>query len=184
MYNCSNYGCDPLEAYSLNDCGKIYVGGFDAAILLECNHQITDPSNATQVQAALDNGTATLITEAYFSVEVASAVTVETIVACQPPRIVNYNRTGLYKNQNVNPANVDFHNTMFNGRVFGGIIIRSCADNENATNYVYWVDRSVNFQGSFVGPGVNTDLQRFEGTFSWTSIDNPSMHAEPAGIFD
>lgn len=184
MYNCSSYGCDPLETYVLNECQAILVGGFDAAILLECNHQITDPSNATQIETALGNGTATLITEAFFSIEPAAAVTVEPLVACQPPKITTYNRSGNYKNQNVNPNNVDFHDTMFNGRTFGGLIIRMCNDNEGGTNYVYWIDKPISFQGSFVGPGVNTDLQRFEGTFNWIGRDNPSMHAEPAGIFD
>ncbi len=184
MYNCANYGCDPLEAYVLNECQKILLGGFDAAILLECNHQITDPSNATQINAALNNGTATLISEASFSLEAATPVTVDTLVPCQPPRTVNYTRTGLYKNQNVNSQNVDFHNILFGGRSFGGLIIRMCSETDSGTGKVYWIDQAVSFTGSLVGPPNNTDLQRFEGTYTWNSKTNPAQYDEPAGIFE
>ncbi len=184
MYNCANYGCDPLDEYVLNECQEVLLGGFDQAILLECNHQITDPSNASQVLAALANGTATLISEASFSIEVPSPVTVDTLVACQPPRTVNYTRTGLYKNQNVNPTNVEFHKPVFKGRSFGGIIIRMCSDTDSGTGFVYWIDANVSFTGGLVGPPNNTDLQRFEGTFTWNSKTDPSMYAEPAGVFE
>ena len=184
MYNCSNYGCDPLDAYVLNECNEILLGGYDQAILLECNHQIIDPSNATQVNAALANGTATLVSNASFSIEAPSPVTVDTLVACQPPKTVNYTRTGLYKNQNVNPSNVDFHAPIFRGKVFGGLIIRMCSETDAGTGYVYWIDSSVTFTGGLIGPAQNTDLQRFEGTFSWMSKTDPAMYNEPAGVFE
>jgi hypothetical protein len=160
------------------------LGGYDQAILLECNHQITDPSNAGQILAALANDTATLVTNASFSIEAPSPVTVDTLVACQPPKTVNYTRTGLYKNQNVNPSNVDFHAPIFRGKVFGGIIIRMCSETDNGTGYVYWIDQSVTFTGGLIGPAQNTDLQRFEGTFSWMSKTDPAMYVEPAGVFE
>lgn len=184
MYNCSNYGCDPLDAYFLNECNEILLGGYDQAILLECNHQITDPSNASQVNAALANNTATLVSNASFSIEAPSPVTVDTLVACQPPKTVNYTRTGLYKNQNVNPGNIDFHSTIFKGKVFGGIIIRMCSETDSGVGYVYWIDSSVTFTGGLIGPALNTDLQRFEGTFSWMSKTDPAMYVEPAGVFE
>lgn len=183
MYNCAQYGCDPLGTYSLNECGEVLLGGFDSVILLECNHQITDPSNATQVQAALTAGTATLITEASFSIEPPAPVTVDTLVPCQPAKTVNYNRTANYRNQNVNPNNVEFHQPIFAGKVFGGLIIRMCSETDSGTGYVYWVDAAVTFTGGVVGPAANTELQRFEGVASWVSKNDPTLHVEPAGIF-
>lgn len=184
MYNCPDYGCDPLGTYVLNECSEILLGGFDQALFLECNHQITDPSNATQIQSALSDGTATLVSGASFSIEAPTAVKVDTLVACQPQRIVTYNRTGVYRNQNVNPTNIDFHAPIERGRTFGGLIIRMCSETDSGTGYVYWIDATVNMEGGLIGPPNNTELQRFEFTMNWIAKNGPSMHAEPAGIFE
>lgn len=186
MANCVNYGCDEtLGTYNESECGQDLVGGSNAALFLECNHQLTDPSDTAAVQAEIDAGRATLVTRASFSIEAASPVTSESIVPCEPSSVSTYNRTIIYKNPNVNATNVDFHKTIFKGRRFGGIIIYECGTVGSINGaQVTWIDAVVTFTGSRILPGVTTEKQRFEGVGSWISQVDADIYAAPAGIFD
>lgn len=185
MANCINYNCDDaLDTYNESECGEELVGGSNAALFLECNTQLTDPSNATQVQAEIDAGRATLVTGASFSIEPPSPVTQDSIVPCRPPSVSTYNRTGIYKNPNINADNVIFHKPIFKGRKFGGIILYECGT-EGSINgaQVTWIDSVVTFTGGRILPGTTTEKQRFEGTFSWIDQEDADIYAAPAGIF-
>lgn len=186
MANCINYGCDDsLGTYNEAQCGEELVGGMNAALLLECDHQLTDPSDTTAVAAEIAAGRATLITGASFSIEAASPVTQESLVPCRPASVSTYNRTGIYKNPNITAENVTFHKAIFKGRKFGGIVLYECGT-EGAVNgaQVTWIDSVVTFTGSRIVPGVTTEKQRFEGVFSWISQTDSDIYATPAGIFD
>lgn len=184
MANCVNYGCDDaLGVYNENVCGEELTGGANQVVLLECNHQLTDASNGTELAAEISAGRATLVTGAYLSIEAPSPVTQDSIQACKPPVLVNYNRTGTYKNGNVSSANLDFHNGIFVGKKFGGLIIYECGTSDAAIPQVTWIDNQVTFTGGRILPG-SQELQRFEGTFSWQSKTDPRIYAVPANIFD
>lgn len=186
MANCINYDCDEaLDTYNESPCGEELVGGSNAVLLLECNHQLTDPSDATAVQAEIDAGRATLVTGASLSIEPATPVTQDSIVPCRPASVSTYNRTGIYRNPNVTANNVIFHQPIFKGRKFGGLVMYECgtADSINGAQ-VTWIDSVVTFTGSRVLPGTTTEKQRFEGLFSWISQTDPEIYAAPAGIFD
>lgn len=185
MANCQNYDCDEsLGTYNEAQCGEELVGGSNAALFLECNHQLTDPSSASQVAAEIAARRATLITGGSFSIEPATPVSQESIVPCRPASVSTYNRTGVYKNPNVNAVNVAFHKPIFKGRKFGGIVLYECGT-EDAINgaQVTWIDSVVTFTGSRILPGVTTEKQRFEGVYSWISQTDADIYAAPAGIF-
>lgn len=186
MPNCYNFGCEEtLGTYNQSECGEDLVGGSNAALFLECNHQITDPSDEVQVQAEIDAGRATLVTRASFSIEAPTPVTSESIVPCEPASVTTYNRTGIYRNPNINATNVDFHKPIFKGRRFGGIIIYECGTSDSLNGaQVTWIDKVVTFTGGRILPGVTTEKQRFEGVFSWISLTDSDIYAAPAGIFD
>ena len=62
MANCYSYNCDdPLGNHLLNDCGNEKQGGIKDIIILECNHQLTDPSSQAQVEDEINAGRATKI---------------------------------------------------------------------------------------------------------------------------
>lgn len=183
MYNCLNYGCDTLGTQQLNDCEEPLLGGMSAMLVLACNHQITDPSNATQVNAAIANGTATLISGVSLSLEIPTAIKTPSLVACQTDIITNYTRTALYRNQNVNATNIDFHIPIFSGRAFGGLIFYECSPDGAGANNVLWIDAAVKGEGGLTVPLSNQEIQRFEGTFSWLSKADPAMYTAPAGVF-
>ena len=76
MSTCINYcTTDPLGDYEIIECANDPVGGLSAALFLECGHSITDPSDATQITAAITAGEATLVRRCSFTIDAASAVT-------------------------------------------------------------------------------------------------------------
>lgn len=183
--DCINYNCDDaLGTYNEAECGEELVGGASKALFLECNHQLTDPSNEVQVAAEIAAGRAKLITGASFSIEPPSPVTQESIVPCRPASVSTYNRTGVYKNPNVTPNNVEFHKPIFKGRKFGGIVLYECGT-EGSVNgaQVTWINAVVTFTGGRILPGTTTEKQRFEGQFAWISQVDADIYAAPPGVF-
>lgn len=183
MANCVNYNCeDDLGEHTLNDCGEELLGGVKDTILLECDHTITDPSNATQVQANIDSGKATLLKNVQYEMPAASPVLVDSTVACSTQKVARYERTLNYIDGNVNDANIDFYNEVNSTRSFGGVILHECAADQ-----ITWIDEEVRFQGSRIIPNNNNEFQTFTGIGSWeTAPDNVdgNIYATPAGIFD
>jgi len=183
-YNCGNFECDEsLGTYEENECNIELSGGSNKAVFLECNHQLTDPSNGTAIQAEIDAGRAHLITAAYFEIPLASPVTVEAVEACKPPVLVTYNRTLIHRNGQVNINNGTFYSTIFGGKKFGGIILYECGTADALNPQVTWIDSQVSFTGNRILPG-SSELQRFEGTGAWISKVEPTLHQVPANIFD
>lgn len=184
MSTCVNYcTSDPLGDYEIIECAQDPVGGLSAALFLECGHSITDPSDETQITNAITAGEAKLISRCAFSIDAASPVTVESLVPCETPSLVTYDRKGVYKNPNVTPDNIALHDQIFDGRKFGGLILFECATLEDATQYVTWINSPVKFTGSRIVPEKNTEFQRFEGECVWRSKTNPTRHVAPSGIF-
>lgn len=176
MSKCNNFGCDEeFEVYTENDCGDIVLGGIDYVILLECNHTITDPSNATQINANVASGKAVIVTNAKMSIPEASPIKVDVDVPCVPQRVVNYNRTATYRNGNVSAANITFHNNLFPGRKLGGAIFHQCAADK-----VTWVDEVISITGSRTIPDNNNATQAFVATFEWLSLYDSMDYNAPA----
>lgn len=186
MANCINYDCnDGLGEYLLNDCGEELLGGISEALLLECNHQLTDPSSAAQIAAEIAAGRAKLVTGIKVGIPKPSPVEVESNVGCgNSTKLVSYDRTGTLIDGNVNSTNVSFYNNVFGGRVFGGIIFYLCGTEEaDSGEKVLWIDAAVTFTGGQVIPNVNNAFQTFDGDFKWRKKDMPQYYPNPVGIF-
>ncbi len=183
-YNCVNFDCDDdIGSYQENECGQELPGGSNKAVFLECNHQLTDPSDGAAVQAEITAGRAHLVTAAYFEIPAASPVTQDSVEACKPPTLVTYNRTIIHRNGQVNINNAAFYSTIFAGKKFGGLILYECGTADSATPQVTWIDSQVTFTGNRILPG-SAELQRFEGTGAWVQKIEPTLHTVPANIFD
>lgn len=190
MATCVNYcTTDPLGDYEIIQCANDPVGGLSSVIILECGHTITeadasDPADfATAIQTNITAGNATLVERCSLTIDAASPVTTESLVPCETPSLVTYDRKGVYKNPNVTPDNITFHDKLFDGRKFGGLIVFECATLEDATQYVSWINQPIKFTGSRIVPEKNTEFQRFEGEFVWRSKTNPMRYVAPTGIF-
>jgi hypothetical protein len=179
MANCYNYNCDdPLGDHLLNDCGNEKQGGIKDAIILECNHQLTDPSNATQIETEIAAGRATLVLNLKIGIDAPSPVEVEPQVACSTPKVVTYDRTASWVDGNVNGTNIDFYNNLTGGQAKGGVILHECGADE-----VTWIDDEVRWVGGRVVPNNDNEFQRFEATVKWRSKTDSGIYATPAGIF-
>jgi len=183
MANCVNYDCqDVIGDHTLNQCGEELPGGIKDVILLECDHVITDPSNATQINAALTDGTATLIKNVSYELPAAAPVLVDSTVACSTQKVARYDRTLAYIDGNVSDVNVVFYNEVNSSRSFGGIILHECGKDE-----VTFIDEEIRFTGSRIIPNNNNEFQTFAGTGTWeTDPDNVDgrIFSTPANIFD
>lgn len=185
MPNCPNYNClDPLGSHTPNDCGEELLGGGSGVVLLECNHQLTDPSSAVQVQAEIDAGRATLVRGVKIGINAPSVIKVDSNAACVNQKVVTYDRTGTYVDGNVSALNVEFYKPIFAGRTFGGAIIYECGTEESdAGAEVTWIDAVISFEGGRILPPNNNEFQRFEGAMNWRSKFDADIYPAPAGIF-
>ena len=179
MTNCYNYNCDdPLGEHLLNICGTEKQGGIRDAVILQCNHQLTDPSNGTAVQAEIDAGRATLVKNLKIGIDAPSPIEAEPQIACSTAKVVTYDRTANWVDGNVNNTNVDFYNNLLGGQSKGGVILHECGADE-----VTWIDDEIRFVGGRIVPNNDTEYQRFEATVKWRSKTEPGIYSTPVGIF-
>lgn len=186
MANCINYDClDALGAYLNNDCGEELLAGISGMILLECNNQLTDPSDAVEVAAEIAAGRATLIDGIKVGLDAPSPVEVDSNTVGATQKLVTYNRQGNLIDGNVSSANSTFYNKVFGGRTFGGMIlyIKGTAESTGGAQVVF-VDAAVNFTGGLPIKNNNDENMTFQGTFKWRKKDMPALVAAPAGIFN
>ena len=180
MYNCITYNCSELEDHEYLDCGDLLLGGIPGAVFLDCNHELTDPTSAAQINAEVAAGRAKIVLNVMIGVPAASDITVPRLIAGRPDTVVNRTRTFTIKDENVTPNNVTFYNSLWGGRELGGVILYEGEDNDQVT----WIDKSVTGTGSRIIPENTTEQQRFEGTFTWLQKEEPAIHQPaPVGIF-
>lgn len=180
MANCIDYNCTDLEDHVKNDCEEEFQGGSDQLVILDCDHQVTDPSNGTEILVEIAAGRAKLIQNVKLGLDLPTPVTVDSNISGRTPKVVNYDRTGTLMDGNVNQFNNEFYDALNNGRAIGGIII---LESGAGSTKVTWINKAVQFQGGRVFPNVDTEFQRYEETFSWRSLTEPVIADAPAGVF-
>lgn len=180
-----DYSCnETLGTHLLNICGDELLGGSSFMLLLEADHQMTDPSNGTQIAAEIAANRATLLKGVKVGIAKPSPIEVESNVGCGIPKLVNYDRTGTLVDGNVNNTNVAFYDKIFGGRTFGGAVLYLCGTEESASGeLVEWIDANIVFTGGKILPTGNNEFQRFEGDFKWRKKTGSTLHANPVGIF-
>lgn len=183
---CLNYNCaGTLDLHTPNDCGEELLGGSDAIIILECDHQLTDPSDGTAILAEIAAGRATLIEGVKVSIEAPAAVELEPLVACETAQVINYDRAGTLLDGNVSAVNINFYTPILRNRKFGGVILRLCGTTgSNQGEQVIWIDSTVKFKGGLIYPPGNNEQIRLEASFAWRNANEPDMYASPTGVFN
>ena len=180
MANCIDYNCSDLEDHVKNDCEDERQGGSDQMIILDCDHQLTDPSSAAEINAEIAAGRAKLVQNIKLGWDVPTAVTVDSNIAGRTPKVVNYDRTGQIMDGNVNQFTNTFWDSLNNGRAVGGMIVY---ESGNGGDKVTWIDAAIQFQGGRTLPNTDTEFQRYEETFTWRSLTEPAIYDSPTGIF-
>jgi hypothetical protein len=185
MANCVNYDCaDTLGTHLLNDCGEELLAGISGTVLLECNHQLTDPSSASQINAEIAAGRATLFDNLKIGLDEPSAVTVDSNIVGGTPKLVTYDRSGTAIDSNVNQNNINTYNQLLGGKVMGGAIMYLKGTEESTAGAkVLWIDAAISFTGGLPIQNDNNVNMFFNNKFTWRKKDMPSLYAAPNGIF-
>lgn len=181
--SCTSLNCSELPDHEANDCNVVLPGGSSDAIILECGSGVTDPSNATQIQAALTAGTAKLLENVKIGIGLPTSVDAPVTVSGEPPQTVTYDRTATLYDANVNQTNMEFYDAIAGGRSIEGVILYM---NSEVTPTVRFITApgAIKAKGGYMSPDDSADVQHYEITLSWKNIKNPTFAAAPAGIFD
>lgn len=182
MANCVNYNCDDLQPHTINeDCGDPLLGGLSDAVIFDCDHQVTDFTNGTQINAEIAASRAWLVKNIKVGIPLPTPVEIDSLKACGVQTLVNYDRTATWTDGNVNNFNtVDFYGPLLKGRTAGAVLLKECGNpNSKAT----LIDAETSFRGGKIVPDNNNELQRYEITLAWKSKTDPESINEPAGVF-
>lgn len=179
MPSCIDYNCSPLGDHERNACNEKVLGGGDSVAFIHCDAVITDYEDETQLQNAINDGYLTILKGVKVGLPAGSPITVGPYVANETEDIVNYNRTGTLIDANYNQDNITLYDSVFNGKVFKGALIR-LAD----ASKVIHVDAIIKVEGSVIVPDDSTDAIRFEATFKWKSKEMGNLYSDTTGLFD
>lgn len=175
-----SYNCVDLPGHEQVECGDFPKGGIASLGILECDHTITDFSNATQVQAAIDAGDLKLIEPVRAILPESTEVEGVNPNACGSETILDgFDFTLTWQ---------DFNVTSNNDSVYEALNLRQ--------NYLIWfecetdmirvVDFSpVSFVSKLTTPESNKEKQFYAVTAKWSSAPNefPQLFDAPPGIF-
>ena len=173
--------CDDIPAEDLGTCSAD-LGGVDQILLVECGvPAIVDPSDPVEVQALLTAGTAQIYHNLKTGVDAPSPIDVDSVVSCQTPSALNYDRTMTIISGNMLPANIVALNTLNNssGNAWGQALLYECANGN-----VQHITDTIKIRGGIITPPDNNEYKRFEGTGSWRAKGDPLVYDAPVGIFN
>lgn len=185
MANCLNYDCnDPLGTHLPNDCGEELLAGASGMVLLECNHQLTSASSASQINTEIAAGRARLLLNLKVGVDAPSPIEIESNVSGGTTKLVTYDRTLNLIDGNVSSNNISFYDGVFGGRVFGGAILYLVGTEESDLGtQVYFINSAINFTGGLTIPSNNNEFMTFNGVAKWRGKTMGTLVTAPVGIF-
>lgn len=183
MAQCA-YNCDTLPSYNstLAGCTLTRSGGSSNVVFLGCDHGITDFTDGTQINDAIDAGNAWLVQNVKIGHAKGSPNTVDPVTSCGTQRVLNNTYTFTLFDAKVNEENADFWNTVTAGYIFEGAIFSVCTTT-GQTDIALVTESQVSVSGSLVNPDVKTDNIRFELDGTWTG-DGLAVVAAPTGVWD
>lgn len=177
-----NYCVDPVGEY-VDDtaCGAQQFEGGGKDLVLFIDALPADPSDGTEINALITNGSARLVTNVKAGLSAPSAQESTALVACATPTVSTYDRELTITDGKVSSENVLFWNSI---NASAGIRIVGALIHECAEDRVTFIDKTISFRGGRVLPDNNdADLQRFEMTGLFKSKGDPTIHTMPVGVF-
>lgn len=181
MSVCFSYECfDNLPDYAENPCGFNRLTGISDIAILNKEHTITDFTNATQWQDAIDDGFVKIIRNVKVEYPEASEVTIDNPRAKGAESIlVKFNQLLNLEDPNVCGENDDFHRNLNNIEFFMA--------------WYYFEEKEIRVVEeavtAIIKPPVSPfdgDVQKYMGTLNWRSAPDeyPTLYSAPAGIFE
>jgi len=184
--NCLNFECsEELGIHLPNECGEELLGGGSGVVLFECNTELTDPTDATQINAEIAALRATLIDGIKVGLELPSPILVDSNIVGATQTLVTYDRSGTLSDSNVNSNNVSLYDVIGGGRKFGAMLIYIKGTEEsNAGAKCFFINAAVQFTGGLPMKNNNDEIMTFQYTFKWRKKTMQSLGVAPAGIFN
>lgn len=179
---CTNYNCSDISPQVLNDCGNPLEGGFDQAVVFDCDATTTDYTNGTTIATDIASGAAILYKNIKAGIEAASPNEIDVMVAGQEARAVNYSRTATWVDANVNTSSSAAYDTLdATSGITAKAVLFHLASGDNAV----LVDppKGAIFKGGLIVPNDTSDAARYEYTVAWKDPSNPAIQAVPSGVF-
>jgi len=179
---CTNYNCTDILPQVLNTCGELVEGGFDQAVIFDCDATTTDYTNGTEVAADITAGRAVIYKNIKSGIDAPSANEIDVMVAGQEPRAVNYSRTATWVDANVNTSSSAAYDTL---DATSGITVKAILFHLASGENTILVDppKGCIFKGGLIVPNDVSDAARYEYTASWKDPNSPSVKAVPSGVF-
>lgn len=177
-----NYGCATLPNHQQVTCNDYSLGGLSGVAILDCNHLITDFSNANQWNTEIAAGRARIIKGLKAEIPASSPTMVDAAIACGAAQdMLGQDTTVSWTDNNVTASNDDFYAKLSLRRAF--IVVYSCQESEI---------RVSSDPASFTTPGAivpMTDRERqsyaISGMFFTKAGNIPmALYTAPAGIFE
>ncbi len=179
---CTNYNCSDISPQVLNDCGNPLEGGFDQAVVFDCDATTTDYTNGTTIAADIASGAAVLYQNIKAGIDAPSPNEIDPLVAGQEARPVNYARTASWVDANVNTSSSAAYDTLnATSGITAAAILFHLASGEQAV----LVDppKGALFKGGLIVPNDTSDAARYEFTANWKDPNDPTVQAVPSGVF-
>jgi hypothetical protein len=171
---------EDLDDHEKNDC-YYPKGGVGGAGIPKTGHGITDYSNATQVQAAIDAGDLKIIKNIKAELPEPSPVEGENPLACGSETITDgYDYTVEWTDFNVNPINDEFYRKL-NLSQFPGLVLYLCEEEQLRV-----IEQMVSYSARLVIPRSNKEKQHYLVTAKWSQSvadEFPVLYEAPDGIF-
>lgn len=177
MANCG-YQCTDLPDHEQVVCGEYLKGGISSIGILECDHTITNFTNAAQFTTAINSGDLTLIEPVVGDIPAASPVEGANPSGCGAATILDaLDWTINVTDYNVTDGNMDFYNSLNRKRTY--LIVYLCHDDK-----ILVIEKPVSWIGIYINPANEREKQSYTLTGKWTDLDQPMLFDAPAGIFD
>lgn len=184
MANCLNYNCAELPDYSetIASCGsKIRLSGASNLILIECGtNEISNPSSAAEINAALAAGWATLVSNIRIGFGDPSPISQDPITSCSTAITINYARSIVSKDYKVVAENTAFWNAA-KRRSFAQMIIFECGT-DGLPDLVSFIDDEITVDSKRVFADSNDQAQYYDIVFNYKSYDDPAQYDAPVGV--
>lgn len=174
-----NYNCVDLPDHEQVDCGAFPKGGISQLGILDCDHSITDYSNATQVQAAIDAGQLKIIDPVRALLEENSEILGVNPTACGSTEILDgFDWVLTWQDYNVTSNNDAFYESL-NLRQ-ANLIWYECENDK-----IRVVVQPVSFVAKLTIPESNKEKQMYPVQAKWSSAPDeiPLLDDAPPGIF-
>jgi len=153
--------------------------------LLECDNQLTDPSDPAEITTEIAAGRAHLLLGLKIGVDAPTAIEVDSNVSGGTTKLVNYDRTMTLIDGNVSDNNIDVYDKVCGGRVFGGAILYLVGTEQSTAGAsVYYIDSAINFTGGLTIPNNDNEFITFNATAKWRKKTMGTLATAPAGIFE